>query len=255
MINRVYIIPHGDELLYYTGPESRKMADAIRKGTSHDDSDVHVILTPHGLSINDRFSVTFNDRYHGSYRIGNNTVSMDIANDVSIARAIFNENRDVVSSASFSAGGENSVFPIDFGSMIPLKFFNASRVVVIGQSRIWELQKLHSLGESLFKVLSGSKEKISLIFSCDQAHTHNPEGPYGYSEEAKAYDKIVVDAINSNNFGQVVRFSRDFVEKAKPDSFWNLNVAIGFLKASGMKFSVGYYYVERYFGMLFATAD
>ena len=50
-------------------------------------------------------------------------LEMNLDNNLDLARLILENNQKVLSKAFFS-GGEQNPFPIDFGSMIPLTFFN-----------------------------------------------------------------------------------------------------------------------------------
>lgn len=252
MIHRIYLIPHGDELIDIPNEQSKEMRAAIIEDTSKDRADVRIILTPHGLSLEKTFSVAFNKKLFGTYITdGGKKLEMNLDNNLDLARLILENNQKVLSKAFFS-GGEHNTFPIDFGSMIPLTFFNKKPTLIIGQTRSWDLQGLYDFGRNIHRVISTGDSKYSIIFSADQAHTHSPMGPYGFSDDAKIYDQIVKEAVITGRFDSIYGMKRDFIESAKPDSFWIMVVLGGFLSASGMKLSLKYYYVEKYFGMLFA---
>jgi aromatic ring-opening dioxygenase LigB subunit len=252
MIHRVYLIPHGDELIDLPNEASKEMREAIIEETSQDNASVRIILTPHGLSLGNHFSIAFNKNLSGNYTTdGGKNLQMKLDNDLDLANLILRANQNVLSKAFFS-GGEQNTFPIDFGSMIPLTFFNIEPAIIIGQARLWDLQKLYEFGRNIYRVLSSGITKYSIIFSADQAHTHNPEGPYGFTEEAKVYDKTVKEVITTGRFGPLYEMKRDFIESAKPDSYWIMVVLGGFLSEAGIKLHIKGYYVERYFGMLFA---
>ena len=67
-LNRVYVIPHGDEILDLPNEESRKMHDAIEKVTVGDDSETVVIISPHGLRLGNHVSVLNTEFFSGYYR-------------------------------------------------------------------------------------------------------------------------------------------------------------------------------------------
>ncbi|MCL4444163.1 MAG: hypothetical protein M1464_00750, partial [Candidatus Thermoplasmatota archaeon] len=94
--------------------------------------------------------------------------------------------------------------------------------------------------------------QVSMVFSADMAHTHASDGPYGYSPAAKIYDDSVQDMFRENNFSRSIEIPESVVIEGKPDSFWNLLIMLGFLQAGGIRMHMEYYYVEHYFGMLFA---
>lgn len=253
MIDGVYLIPHGDELIDLPNRSSKEMREAITKETSKDNADSRIIFTPHGLSLGNKFSVALNERLSGSYLTeGGVNLQMKLNNNLELARLILNSNHDILSKAFFS-GGEQNTFPIDFGSLIPLTFFSERPTVIIGQARLWDLQRMHEFGKNIYRAVSSSDKKYSIIFSADQSHTHDPKGPYGFSDEAKIYDETIKDCIITGNFEALYGMRRDFVEAAKPDGYWIMVVLGGFLAESKIKLLLKYYYIERYFGMLFAS--
>ncbi len=254
MIDRIYLIPHGDELVDLPDEQSRKMRRQIMDGTADDCSDTVIVVTPHGLSLDGRFSICGNKNLSGSYLTeGGKVMEMKLQNDSDLSNVILNGNRKIMSKATFS-GGAQTAFPIDFGSLIPLSFFKSSKAVLIGQSRIWDVAGLYTLGEKLHDILSTGSAKYSIVFSADQAHTHSAEGPYGYSPKAEIYDQIIKKCVKSGNFSDLFTLDRSFVEEAKPDSFWIMITLAGFMSRSESKLIFKYYYVAKYFGMLYADS-
>ena len=122
----------------------------------------------------------------------------------------------------------------------------------MGQPRFNRREELVEFGRILFKVLNEYDRQVSMVLSADMAHTHAADGPYGYSPAAKIYDDAVRDMFRLNNFSRSLEIPESIVNEGKPDSFWNLLIMRGFLQAGGIRMHMEYYYVEHYFGMLFA---
>ena len=251
-LNRVYIIPHGDEILDLPNRESMEMHDAIEKVTAGDDSGTVVIISPHGLKLGNHVSVLSTEFFSGYYRLKTMTIRKKYLNNRILASAIV-KSSDLAEEASFvTSSGPLSRFPLDFGTLIPLQFFRQKKIVVMGQPRIWELEKLTEFGKKLVRVCMNQEEKISIIISADQAHCHSPDGPYGFAEESVAYEKIIEECTMKSDFGMLYSIKKEFVNKAKPDSYWNMLIFDGIMKESEMRSLMDFHYVQYYFGMMLA---
>ena len=56
-LENLYIIPHGDELIDLPDKESVTMRNHIAEIAEKDDSEVIVIISPHGMTIKDHMAV------------------------------------------------------------------------------------------------------------------------------------------------------------------------------------------------------
>ena len=251
-LNRVYIIPHGDEILDLPNRESMEMHDAIEKVTAGDDSGTVVIISPHGLKLGNHVSVLSTEFFSGYYRLKTMNIRKKYLNNRILASAIV-KSSDLAEEASFvTSSGPLSRFPLDFGTLIPLQFFRQKKIVVMGQPRIWELEKLTEFGKKLARVCMNQEEKISIIISADQAHCHSPDGPYGFAEESVAYEKIIEECTMKSDFGMLYSIKKEFVNKAKPDSYWNMLIFDGIMRETEMRSVMDFHYVQYYFGMMLA---
>ncbi|WP_297027805.1 hypothetical protein, partial [Thermoplasma sp.] len=142
---------------------------------------------------------------------------------------------------------------LDFGSMIPLTFFKPGRIVAIGEPRLLSKERIESFAEHLVAVSDKYSGNISIIISADQAHTHSPDGPYGYSDMAEYYDETVIKSIDSGDFAALYRMQQAVIDEAKPDSYQNMIMLKKMLEVTGRRMKVRYYYVAKYFGMAFAS--
>lgn len=252
-LRSTYWIPHGDELIDLPDRESRIMRQKISEATVGDRSPVRVVISPHGIGLSKNIGVIMTEHLHGTYRIKKGLITARYQNDRKLAEIIIEAFPELTERVTFaSSSGPVSVFPVDFGTIIPLKFFKHGDLVMIGQPRINRREDLVRFGSQLFSAVSGYEKEVSVIFSADMAHTHIRDGPYGYSEDAAKYDEIVQGYFRDQNFSEAIKLSDSLIANAKPDSFWNLLIMSGFLAESGEKMKFEYYYVEQHFGMLFA---
>lgn len=252
VLNRIYILPHGDEIIDLPDEGSRVMAETIKNTTMGDDSDVLVIASPHGVKLSRNIAVVNTERFHGVFDLKTRKLERSFINERILSESIIAEAEDSEEVSFVTSHGDKSLFPLDFGTLIPLEFFTDRPLVYLGQSRITDRARLRRFGRDLYGCLEKYNGKVSLIISADQAHTHSDKGPYGYSAEAATYEEIVIKAIKNNEFSGLLSVSEEMISKARPDSFWNLIVLSSILEESGKKLVLDYHYVEEYFGMICA---
>ncbi|MCL4447924.1 MAG: hypothetical protein M1148_03360 [Candidatus Thermoplasmatota archaeon] len=255
MLHNIHVIPHGDELIDLPDAGSRRLNLSLRELGKNEDAGTIVILTPHGLRLRKAASVAMTEFLGGSVRLATKSLRRRYRNARYLSEQLVKEGNDLLEPAYFiSSLGENSVFPLDFGTLIPLSFFRPEEVCVIGQPRMHDLEALNKIGRTLYRCTERDDRCISVIFSCDQAHTHSPEGPYGYSEKSSEYDEMVRLYFDSGDSQELRNLSEEFLGSAKPDSYWNLMILDGLLKESGRKMKFIDYHVAKYFGMMVATS-
>ncbi len=56
MLNHVYIMPHGDEIIDVPNEESIKMSNTI-KDVTENDGPIKIIISPHGLRLSDKIGI------------------------------------------------------------------------------------------------------------------------------------------------------------------------------------------------------
>lgn len=252
-LHNIYIIPHGDELIELPNQDSRIMSRKIEEVAVTDNSDVKVILSPHGVRLSKSIGIISTEYFHEYLKLSNRVFRGRLRNERKLAKQIASNCDGLTEEINFiTSEGEKSIFPLDFGTVIPLSFFSHSSVVSIGQPRFDDHELLIQFGKSLFETVVSYEKSVSVIFSADQAHTHSRDGPYGYSPEAAEYDRTVIESIRKNDFSPLMLLSDEFIQRSKPDSFWNMLILNGMLTSAKRKMIFDYYYVERYFGMMFA---
>ncbi len=253
VLERLYIIPHGDEIIDMPDNESKEMNNKIKEVTSGDASESILVITPHGVTMSSGIPIINTENLHGEYDTKTKKLVSDHKTHKELVRNIAAEyGKEMITLNFATTSGPLSVFPEDFGTIIPLTFFKQKKIAIIGQPRITDREKLMHLGRSIWNTVDSMDSKISVIFSADQAHTHSDTGPYGYSDYAKIYENQIIKYFKDGSLNGVETISDGTVVEAKPDSYWNMVILNGFLKSSGMKVTMDYHYVENYFGMMLA---
>lgn len=249
-LENVYIIPHGDEIIDRPNRESNQLFNAIKKLTSGDQSETLLVLSPHGLRLSSSVAIINTEFLSADLELKTQRITRKYNTDRRVAQDLIGSD-DFTQEVSFiTSSGPLSVFPLDFGSIIPLHFFHQENVVSIGQPRIWDKPRLQKFGRNLARTVEDSDRKISVIISADQAHTHEASGPYGFAEESAPYEKLIEECVKNSNLSPLLDLSESFVDMAKPDSYWNMLILKGIMDETGLRSVMDYHYIEVYFGML-----
>lgn len=217
-----------------------------------------VIASPHNLRIRGRMAVVRTESCGGTLREGRKKLSLAWKCDVGLADSILElaEKRDLpVAAVDFgTSSGPESRMPLDWGTMVPLWFFPRKvRVVLVTPSREVPWGDLVALGECIGEASRRAATGVAFVASADQGHTHKKSGPYGYDEASEEYDAKVVSLVKSDRWKKLLRFDPAFVERAKPDSLWQMLVLFGALKGKGLKPAYCSYSCPTYYGMLSAA--
>ncbi len=249
-LENVYIIPHGDEIIDHPNRESIELSEKIKEITAKDQSETLLILSPHGLRLSRSIGVINTENLAADFQLKTRRLVGEYKTDRTLARAIL-ESSNATQEVSFvTSSGPLSRFIMDFGTVIPLQFFSQKKLVSIGQPRIFDTEMLQDFGKTLARVVQGTHSRISIIISADQAHTHDKSGPYGYSDKSAVYENLIEKCVSDSDFTPLLDLSEEFIDAAKPDSYWNMLILKGIMEETGLKSVLDYHYIEIYFGML-----
>jgi aromatic ring-opening dioxygenase LigB subunit len=257
------IAPHGGEIipeLQGSIPErmaaTRKSMEQLGQQMAAASPDCIVVLSPHGTRINERFSITDSERLEGSWTENEATFTMEKRVERDLARKINDEaikNGLPSSAINFgTAAGPVSCLQLDWGAIVPLRFMPDVPVVVITPSRDLSFQKHLEFGESLRSAVAQYDKKVGLIASCDWAHAHDEQGPYGFDRAAKELDEQVVQLIKTNQLEKMADFDADFIEAAKPDGIWQTLILAGAIPPEERHVELLSYEAPTYFGLICA---
>lgn len=262
------IAPHGDELISKIAGKNRGLAAKSTVGMKRLASEMAdarpetiVIATPHNLRLTGRIGVVLAENSSGRVGMGKAQISLKAKCDVELARHLLasaeRANLPVVGANYGTVSGPLSDLAMDWGTLIPLWFFLRlarlkSKIVIVTPSREIPLEQNFEFGRAMGEVAESSKKRVAFVASSDQAHAHDKSGPYGFSPEADRYDELVVDAVKRDRLSEILKFDPDMVEKAKPDSLWQMTMLAGVLRVVKMRGKLYSYEVPTYFGMLCA---
>lgn len=262
------IAPHGGEIIPQLSSktmlskfeETRKGMLTIAKRILQARPHTIVIASPHNLRLVGKIAVVVTENSTGDLKGSNNrTVSIAAKCDRRLAQRILRESEKerlpVVGVNYGTASGPASDIRMDWGTLVPLWFVLnrqklKSEIVIVTPSREIPIKDNFRFGRLIGRLLQRDKtRRYVFIASADQAHAHSRTGPYGYSPAASEYDGIVQDLIRENKLKRVMGLDPRFVERAKPDSLWQMTILAGVTDVIPSRSELISYQVPTYYGM------
>jgi len=268
------IAPHGGEIIpelvsrsmLPSFKETREAMRILANRISENRPHTIVIASPHNLRLVSRIAVVVAENSSGILTgASDRSVSLHARCDVDFAKLIVKQSENVglpVVGANYgTATGSSSDMQMDWGTLVPLWFVLKEhklrcKILIVAPSREIPLRKNFLFGRLLGRLMNRDRrKKYAFIASADQAHAHSRSGPYGFSSAAAKYDKLVLDAIQNNDLKRILRLKPKFVEKAKPDSLWQMVMLAGINEAIPLRSQLLSYQVPSYYGMACAGFD
>ncbi|SIS81274.1 DODA-type extradiol aromatic ring-opening family dioxygenase [Alicyclobacillus vulcanalis] len=268
------VAPHGLPILpELAGDEAHVMAQTraslteLGQAARQADPDVWVVITPHGIRAEGQFTLSASAYMEGelseqtqaamvrAYRADKgNVFHMRRAVDRALALEVAHRAQDVpLAILNFAtADGPLSTLPLDWGSMIPLYFMPERPIVVIQTARSRPFSEHLRLGQAIRQACDRLHRRAGVIASCDWAHAHAADGPYGFHEDAPRLDEEVQRAIAAGELERLADFPPEMIENARPDGMWQALVLAGAVPKEERRPHLLSYERPTYFGMLVA---
>ncbi|MHA1461994.1 MAG: hypothetical protein ACTSQ0_02890 [Candidatus Heimdallarchaeota archaeon] len=206
-----YILPHGALVLDPTvenlpneAIELHHAMNEMAKTIEDLKPDLIFITTPHSIALSNDFGIYLNKGGSGSAEWDNKykkfkvQVEFDqkISND--LLDYLLEKETAVHGIATFTPGMDA---PFRWGEAVPLWFLRKlstkPKYILMSQPlrRLEETKELIpetlTLGNDLRLFFESLEKRIIVIISADLGHTHQKNGPYGFSEEAEPFDKLM----------------------------------------------------------------
>ena len=262
------IAPHGGEIIPQLASklmlarfeETRKgmgiIAQSILRARPH----TIVIASPHNLRLVGKIAVVMTESSTGELEGSNHkTVSLTAKCDRPLAQKLLHESEKeklpVVGVNYGTASGPASDIRMDWGTLVPLWFVlnqqrSKSKIAIVTPSREIPIKQNFLFGRLIGRLLERDKtRRYVFVASADQAHAHSRSGPYGFSPAASEYDKVVQSLIRRNELKRIMRLDPAFVERAKPDSLWQMTLLAGVTDVVPSDSELISYQVPTYYGM------
>jgi len=277
------IVPHGFPLI----PELSDDADgglATRVGMEEMGRrakaagvEALVIAGPHGVRVDGAICLADTARAAGSLAWQDREVELNVPVDGPLTGAIAAaaEARDIPIALAEYGGNRRGqgVFPLDWGVLTPLWFLGHDRhtpglgnvlaappdedvgppSVIVTPSRSLPRESLVAFGRAVADAAADDPRRIAFIASCDWAHTHTADGPYGLHPEAAKVDAEVVAAVAADDVMRLIDLDEQRAEDAAIDGLWQALILAGALAETPMTGELLSYEAPTYYGMLVAV--
>jgi len=278
------IAPHGFPIIPVLSDdadgalETRKQMERLGCAFRKAGVEAVIIAGPHGIRVDGTFAIVDAARVAGTLRWNDRTAEVNAPCDRGLIEALASEaTKDKLPVARVSYAGnraDQAVTPLDWGAMVPLWFLGhdqnsvgsgdvlaaaphdtgAPTTVLVTPSRSLSWSAMVDFGRTIGTVLEGDPRNVGFIASCDWAHTHREDGPYGFHESAARVDAFVVDALRRNAPADLLHLDPGDVQHAAIDGLWQTLMLAGVQEIVPMTIEVLSYEAPAYYGMIVATA-
>ncbi|HEU5434136.1 MAG TPA: aromatic ring-opening dioxygenase subunit LigB [Thermomicrobiales bacterium] len=237
------------------------------------------IATPHGFRVEDAIALADVARAMGILHWGGRHVEVNLPVDGALTDAIAAAARGLsVPIAMVGYAGhrrDQSAMPLDWGALVPLWFLGHDAnipgsgdvlapeppplpnggppVVLIGPSRSVPRASIVDFGHAIAEAATADPRRIGFIASCDWAHRHAADGPYGFHPAAAAVDAEVLAAVRDNDILRLIGLPDERAAEAAIDGLWQALMLAGAIEGRGFDVDVLSYEAPTYYGMLVAT--
>jgi aromatic ring-opening dioxygenase LigB subunit len=249
------IAPHGGPVFDVAESATRKAMEELGRRFDAAHPDAAIVLTPHGVHVDDRFAVVRSARLAGDaseWTDADTRVECD--GDPLLADACLAElAADGVPAIGVTFGAtvaDTSTMPLDWGAVIPLWFMRPPAAVVVSPARERPNDEHVRAGAALARATG--ERRVALIASADHGHGHGHDGPYGQAPESEPYDELICELVREKRLGELAAVDVDFAVAAKADSYWQLLMLHGAIGDAWTPELLSYE-APTYFGMLCAS--
>lgn len=277
------MMPHGFPLIPVLSDDAdgamvtREAMEEVGRRFLDASVDVVVLAGPHGTRVDGAFCVMDVGRAAGTLTLRDRHVEMNVPCDRPIMDVLRQKEGDARFPMAFAGFGGNrsdqSVAPLDWGGMIPIWFLGHDQdrtgfgnvlagvpeddhgppVVLITPSRSLSRNTMVEFGVGLGELFAAESRNIGFVASCDWAHTHTEDGPYGAHPKAIDVDKFVIQAVKSNDLEALLTLPEEDVADAAIDGLWQTLILAGVQNVTPLDVDVLSYEVPAYYSMIVAA--
>lgn len=268
MIKSIYFLPHGMQIV--PGVEDHQIPDfrvlheymlQVADEISQDGTSNIILITPHGYNLQDKFTIYMHDNFYGyTYKLKDSVVHGEILEKIEIAG-------NLEKSVAFLQELKMHNFPVEglihgysgypmmlnWGEIVPVYYLEQNhkfRYMILGVPRLRHenFGSLRQYLETLASILKNFQDDFILVISGDLAHTHIPEGPYGYHDWAKSFDETFYQWMAEHKQEQMtLMLEQD--RKAKACGLAGMYLIHQLLQNNEYMLTTSFYRVPTYFGM------
>ena len=195
--------------------ETTKSYERVAQKIAQIKPDTIVIISPHSVMYGDYFHISPGDSAVGSFaRFGAPQVAFEEEYDKEFVVVL--ESRLYADDFPGGTLGERDK-ELDHGTMVPLyfirKYYQGGRIIRIGLSGL-SLPDHYKLGTFIREVSEDLGRNTVIVASGDLSHKLQEYGPYGFDPMGPVYDKKIMEAAAAADFGGMMEFDENLLDKA-----------------------------------------
>lgn len=268
MLSFAAIVPHPPIIISEIGGnDSKKCAKTIKAmeeladKLADSEPDTIILISPHALVHQDRFTVYGNQKFHGDLsQFGAPEIDFNFNCDRQLADEIVNRAKDHGINTFLFGNPDFESFELDHGEMVPLYYFFKKipariKIIPIAYSYLDRLQHM-AFGQIIRDVAESSEfknERIALIASGDLSHRLFQGAPAGFDKAGIEFDEIIVDYLKNNHIREILELDEAFVESAGECGYRSILILLGALE--GQKYQPEILSYEGPFGVGYLVAN
>ncbi|MDQ3043911.1 MAG: aromatic ring-opening dioxygenase subunit LigB [Chloroflexota bacterium] len=257
--------------------ETRAAMEELGRRCASTKPEALVLAGPHGIRVEGTVCLVDVARAAGVLHWNGATVEMNVPIAMDLTAEIADAARDAGIPIALAAYAGNrrdqSAVPLDWGAMTPLWFLGHGRnltglgnvlatppaedigppVVLVTPSRALPRETMVEFGRAVARVAVGTSQRVGFVASCDWAHTHREDGPYGFHAAATEVDRQVVAAIEAEDLDSLVSLDDGLVRDGAIDGLWQVLMLAGLLGEAPMRGELLSYEAPSYYGMIVAA--
>lgn len=221
-IKAAYMVPHPPLIVPAVGrggekdiAETTKAYERVAEHIANIAPDTIIITSPHSVMYADYFHISPGTGSAGDFaRFGAPQVSFDVDYDTEFVARL----EKLLKQNKFPAGtqGERER-ELDHGTMVPLYFirkhYKEGKIIRIGLSGL-PLADHYKFGTFIKQVAEELGRNAVFVASGDLSHKLQDYGPYGFDPAGPVYDKRIMEAASKADFGAMLEFDEEFLDKA-----------------------------------------
>ena len=213
--------------------ETKESYIKIAKDIAKLNPETIIISSPHAPFYSDGFYISDGDLIKGSFSdFGASNVSFEEHIDVELVDEI----EKVLKSNGFPYIRRSA--KLDHGSMVPLyfirKYLPNCKIIIVGLSTL-SLTTNYRFGIFIKEAINNIDRKVIHIASGDLSHKLKDYGPYGFVEEGPLYDKRIMTTMGKANFGELLEYDLDFLDKCAECGHRSFVIMAGMLDGVSVK--------------------
>ncbi|MHA1629412.1 MAG: hypothetical protein ACTSXO_11325 [Candidatus Heimdallarchaeota archaeon] len=240
-----FIVPHGAMILdreRARQQKAEKLHDAMletKKAIQNLRPEIIFLTSPHGISLSNDFAIYLNEKascsaeWNGEYEEFVCQVEIETNYTEQLLGYLLEKETAISGLAAYTPSVEIKLrwgesVPLWFLKDIPAKYILMSQPLKRLENAVDMIPETLTLGNDLRLFFNKLDERVVIIISADLSHTHQKDGPYGFSEQAKITDKLLGQWAETLNEKLLTKKVASLLPEAKVCGF------IGFVLIQGL---------------------